>query len=63
LLLRRAQQRLIEELEQIVSAHEIDVCIFMSRDLLFALPAINSTTTTIVDWVDSILSIICAKRG
>jgi len=50
-LLRGAQGRLIEELEQIVSAHDIDVCIFMSRDLLFALPAIKSTT--VIDWVDS----------
>jgi glycosyltransferase involved in cell wall biosynthesis len=52
LLLRSAQQSLADELDRMVAANAIDVCIFMSRDLLFALPSLKSTTT-IVDWIDS----------
>ena len=52
LVLRSAQRSFVDDLNSIISANAIDVCIFMSRDLLFALPAIESTTT-IVDWVDS----------
>ncbi|HXT63350.1 MAG TPA: glycosyltransferase [Pyrinomonadaceae bacterium] len=52
LVLGSAQRSFADDLNSIISANPIDVCIFMSRDLLFALPAIGSTTT-IVDWVDS----------
>lgn len=50
-ILRAEQQSLLDDLKHIVAAHAIDVCIFMSRDLLFALPAIGATS--IIDWVDS----------
>lgn len=53
LLLRSAQESLVDHLKRIIAANGIDVCVFMSRDLLFALPQVDSQTTTVVDWVDS----------
>ena len=50
-ILRSEQQSLVDDLKHVVAANAIDVCIFMSRDLLFALPAVDATT--IIDWVDS----------
>ena len=52
-LLRSAQEPFIDHVKRLIAANAIDVCIFMSRDLLFALPELNSQTTTVIDWVDS----------
>jgi glycosyltransferase involved in cell wall biosynthesis len=52
-LLRSAQEPLVDHIKRIIAANAIDVCVFMSRDLLFALPELNTQTTTVIDWVDS----------
>jgi glycosyltransferase involved in cell wall biosynthesis len=52
-LLGSAQTTLVDHVKRIIAANSIDICIFLSRDLLFAVPEIDSRVITVVDWVDS----------
>ena len=52
-LLGSAQESLVDHVKRIIAANAIDVCIFMARDLLFAVPELGAHTTKVIDWVDS----------
>lgn len=52
-LLREAQAPVIADIKQLIASRNIDLCIFVDRQLLFALPEITPPVRTMVDWIDS----------
>jgi len=51
-LLRQAQSSAKIAVQNFIASKQIDVCIFMDRNLLFVLPDIKDSVRTVVDWVD-----------
>jgi glycosyltransferase involved in cell wall biosynthesis len=53
LVLRKQQTPVTDAIRKVIISKEINLCIFSSRELFFALPQIAKEVKTIVDWVDS----------
>jgi glycosyltransferase involved in cell wall biosynthesis len=51
-LLRDAQAPITKAISDFVASKRIDVCVFMDRALLFALPEVKDQVRTVIDWVD-----------
>jgi glycosyltransferase involved in cell wall biosynthesis len=51
--LRRRRAPVIGALRQLITRHEIDVCLVSDRALLFAVPPLTQHLPVVIDWTDS----------
>jgi glycosyltransferase involved in cell wall biosynthesis len=52
-LLGKYQREAKDEINDIIKREAIDLCIFCDRKMLFILPEVRRSVSTIIDWVDS----------